>query len=52
MRVWNSDVDGNLEGVYELIIERAAECLGGTHPHPLPSREGRPKRLGVHGDDD
>jgi hypothetical protein len=23
---------------------KAAECLGGTHPQPLPSREGRQRR--------
>ncbi|MGF7201814.1 hypothetical protein GGQ82_000854 [Sphingobium olei] len=25
----------------EAILHKAAECLGGTHPQPLPSREGR-----------
>ncbi|MGB3846778.1 DUF559 domain-containing protein [Sphingopyxis sp. YF1] len=41
MRMWNSDVFANPEGVAQLILEEAAECLGGTHPRPLPSREGR-----------
>ena len=41
LRVWNSDVRQNPEGVAEAILTRAAECLGGTHPQPLPSREGR-----------
>ena len=40
-RVWNSDVRCNRAGVVETILARAAECLGGTHPQPLPSREGR-----------
>jgi hypothetical protein len=25
-------------------VDRAAECLGGTHPQPIPSREGRERR--------
>jgi hypothetical protein len=25
-------------------VSRAAECLDGTHPQPLPSREGRKRR--------
>jgi very-short-patch-repair endonuclease len=43
-RVWNSDVRGNPDGVAEAILSRAAECLGGTHPQPLPCREGRRRR--------
>ena len=43
-RVWNSDVRDNPEGTAEAIIARAAECLDGTHPQPLPSREGRIRR--------
>ena len=43
-RVWNNDVRENPVGTAEAILARAAECLGGTHPHPLPSREGRPRR--------
>ena len=43
-RVWNNDVRDNPEGVVEAILARAAECLGGTHPQPLPSREGRKRR--------
>ena len=39
-RVWNSDVRENPRGAAEAIVARAAECLGGTHPRPLPSREG------------
>jgi hypothetical protein len=34
----------NPTGVAEAILMRAADCLGGTHPQPLPSREGRPRR--------
>ena len=44
MRVWNNHVHENPEGVAEAILARAAECLGGTHPPPLPSREGRVRR--------
>jgi very-short-patch-repair endonuclease len=44
MRVWNGDVRENPVGVVEAILARAAECLGGTHPQPLPSREGRARR--------
>ena len=43
-RLWNSDVRDNPTGAAEAILARAAECLGGTHPQPLPSREGRPRR--------
>ena len=44
IRFWNSEVNENPEGVAEAILQRAAECLGGTHPRPLPSREGRNRR--------
>jgi very-short-patch-repair endonuclease len=44
LRVWNSDVRQNPTGAAEAILARAAECLGGTHPEPLPSREGRKRR--------
>jgi len=40
-RVWNNELDENPDGVFEAILARAADCLGGTHPEPLPSREGR-----------
>ena len=43
-RVWNSDVRENPTGAAEAILAHAAECLGGTHPQPLPSREGRIRR--------
>ena len=43
-RVWNSDVRTNPAGTAEAILARAAECLGGTHPQPLPSREGGIRR--------
>ena len=43
-RIWNSDVRENPRGATEAILARAAECLGGTHPEPLPSREGRKRR--------
>ena len=41
VRLWNSDVLVNPMGAAEFVLDRAAECLGGTHPQPLPSREGR-----------
>ena len=41
LRFWNGDVIENPDGVVEAILNRAAECLGGTHPQPLPGREGR-----------
>ena len=44
IRFWNSEVDENADGVAEAILLKAAECLGGTHPQPLPSREGRKRR--------
>ena len=43
-RLWNRDVRENPVGAAEAILARAAECLGGTHPQPLPSREGRARR--------
>jgi very-short-patch-repair endonuclease len=43
-RVWNGDVRENPTGTAEAIVARAAECLGGTHPEPLPFREGRKRR--------
>jgi very-short-patch-repair endonuclease len=44
IRFWNSEVNENPDGVAEAILQKAAECLGGTHPQPLPSREGRKRR--------
>jgi very-short-patch-repair endonuclease len=44
LRIWNKELDENAEGVMEAIMNHAAECLGGTHPQPLPSREGRASR--------
>ena len=44
IRFWNSEVRENPEGVAEAILLKTAECLGGTHPQPLPQREGRPRR--------
>jgi very-short-patch-repair endonuclease len=41
IRFWNGEVLENPQGVVEAILLKAAECLGGTHPQPLPSREGR-----------
>ncbi len=44
LRFWNSEVSDNPDGVAQAILLKAAECLGGTPPQPLPSREGRPRR--------
>ena len=44
MRIWNNALDDNPDGVFEAVVSRAAECLRGTHPEPLPSREGRARR--------
>ncbi|BCA57598.1 hypothetical protein HMP06_0367 [Sphingomonas sp. HMP6] len=41
VRLWNSDVLSNPDGAASRILAETAECLGGTHPQPLPSREGR-----------
>jgi len=41
IRFWNSEVLSNPEGTIQHILAEAAECLGGTHPQPLPFREGR-----------
>ncbi|WP_380877900.1 ycjD [Sphingomonas sp. DBB INV C78] len=41
IRFWNGEVLANPDGVAEVILAKTAECLGGTHPQPLPSREGR-----------
>ncbi|MGH6782619.1 MAG: endonuclease domain-containing protein [Sphingomonadaceae bacterium] len=43
MRFWNDEVLANPDGVAEAILAKTAECLGGTHPQPLPFREGRKK---------
>lgn len=44
IRLWNSEVLSNPDGAARHILERTAECLGGTHPQPLPSREGRQRK--------
>jgi very-short-patch-repair endonuclease len=44
LRLWNSDVLSNPDGAVQHILAQAAECLGGTHPQPLPSREGRARQ--------
>jgi len=41
IRFWNGEVLTNPTGCIELILAMAAECLGGTHPQPLPFKEGR-----------
>ncbi len=44
IRFWNSDVMSNPEGAAQAVLAHVAECLGDTHPQPLPSREGRVRR--------
>jgi very-short-patch-repair endonuclease len=44
MSLWNAEVLANPDGAVEHILDKAAECLGGTHPQPLPFREGRNRR--------
>jgi very-short-patch-repair endonuclease len=44
LRIWNNELDENPDGVFGAISARAAECLGGTHPQPLASREERRRR--------
>ena len=41
LRLWNNEVETNPDGAAEYILNHTATRLGGTHPHPLPSREGR-----------
>jgi len=41
LRFWNNEILANPEGCATLILAKVAECLGDTHPQPLPSREGR-----------
>jgi very-short-patch-repair endonuclease len=43
LRLWNNEVEGNPDGAAEFILDQCAKRLGGTHPQPLPSREGRPR---------
>ena len=38
LRLWNSDVLANPQGAALHVLAQAAECLGGTHPQPLPAR--------------
>ena len=45
VRLWNSEVLGDPDGAARSILQKAAECLGGTHPQPPPSREGGTRRL-------
>ena len=45
IRFWNGEIFDNLDGVVETILAQTAECLGGTHPQPLPFREGRKRKI-------
>jgi very-short-patch-repair endonuclease len=44
IRFWNNEVLMNTDGVVRIILDRAAEQLGGSHPQPIPSREGRVRK--------
>ena len=44
LRLWNNEVLENPDTAAEFILHRCAERLEGTHPQPLPSREGRKRR--------
>jgi len=44
LRFWNAEFREKSEGVVEAIMAICAERLGGTHPRPLSSREGRLRR--------
>jgi len=44
IRLWNSDVLRDPESAATFVLDQTAECLGGTHPHSLPSREGRARK--------
>ena len=44
LRIWNCEILANPEGAVAAIMAEAAKGLGGTHPQPLPSREGRERR--------
>lgn len=37
IRLWNSEVLANPDGVVRHILQTAAECLGGTHQHQVNS---------------
>ncbi len=44
VRLWNNEVLANPDGAAEHILRQCTARLGGTHPQPLPSREGRIRR--------
>jgi very-short-patch-repair endonuclease len=45
VRLWNNEVEAEPDGAAQFVLARCSERLGGvTHPHPLPSREGRTRR--------
>lgn len=45
VRLWNNWVEDNPDGAAEFVLAQCEERLGGaTHPQPLPSKEGRPRR--------
>jgi len=44
IRLWNNQVLDDPEAATRHDLEHAAECLGDTHPQPLPFREGRDRR--------
>jgi len=46
VRFWNHEVLEDPNAVAEVVLEHTAHRLGGTHPQPLPSREGSRLRKG------
>jgi very-short-patch-repair endonuclease len=46
VRFWNHEVLEDQYAVAEAVLEHTAHRLGGTHPQPLPSRQGSRKRKG------
>ncbi|MEO6361009.1 MAG: DUF559 domain-containing protein [Sphingomicrobium sp.] len=45
LRLWNNEVETDPDQAAQHVLNRCAERLGGaTHPQPLPSREGRPRK--------
>ena len=37
LRFWNNEIDNNIEGVYQKIIEQIENIKTTPHPNPLPS---------------
>ncbi|WP_256838534.1 endonuclease domain-containing protein [Sphingopyxis sp. KK2] len=44
LRLWNSELMANPEGVAEFVLSQTAECLNGTRPQPVAHKEGRVRK--------